>query len=90
MNKAELIKKVSKKANVSKVIAEKILNATLSSIHDELADGDNLTLVGFGTFSVVNRAERTGRNPQTGEAITIPAKNIIKFKPGKNLSEAVN
>ncbi len=90
MNKAELITKISENADVSKATEEKILNATLSSIHDGLAEGDNLTLVGFGTFSVVDRAARTGRNPQTGKAINIPAKKIVKFKPGKNLSEAVN
>jgi len=90
MNKAELITKISEKAEVSKATAEKILNATLSSIHEGLAKSENLTLVGFGTFSVVERAARTGRNPQTGKAINIPAKKIVKFKPGKNLSEAVN
>ena len=90
MNKAELITKISEKAEVSKATAEKLLNATLTSIHEGLAEGENLTLVGFGTFSVVNRAARTGRNPQTGKAINIPAKNVVKFKPGKNLSESVN
>lgn len=90
MNKAELITKISEKADVSKAVAEKLLNATLASIHEGLSNGENLTLVGFGTFSVVNRAARTGRNPQTGKSINIPAKNVVKFKPGKNLSEAVN
>ncbi len=90
MNKAELIAKIAEKAEVSKAQSEKLLNATLSSIHDGLTKDGNLTLVGFGTFSVVKRAARKGRNPQTGKTIKIPAKNVVKFKPGKNLKDAVN
>lgn len=90
MNKAELIAKVADKAEVSKAQAEKLLNATLSSINEGLTSDGNLTLVGFGTFSVVKRAARKGRNPQTGKAIKIPAKSVVKFKPGKNLKDAVN
>ena len=90
MNKAELIAKIADKAEVSKAQAEKLLNATLSSINEGLTDDGNLTLVGFGTFSVVERAARKGRNPQTGKTIKIPAKNVVKFKPGKNLKDAVN
>jgi DNA-binding protein HU-beta len=90
MNKAELIAKVADKADVSKAQAEKLLNATLSSINEGLTSDGNLTLVGFGTFSVVKRAARKGRNPQTGKAIKIPAKSVVKFKPGKNLKDAVN
>ena len=90
MNKAELITKIAEKADVSKALAEKLLNATLASIHAGLTKDDNLTLVGFGTFSVVKRAARKGRNPQTGKTIKIPAKKVVKFKPGKNLKDAVN
>ena len=90
MNKAELISKIAEDADVSKAMAEKILNATLSGIKEGLTDDGNLTLVGFGTFSVVKRAARKGRNPQTGKAIKIPAKKVVKFKPGKNLKDAVN
>jgi|APSaa5957512576_1039674.scaffolds.fasta_scaffold86927_1 DNA-binding protein HU-beta len=90
MNKAELITKIAEKADVSKALAEKLLNATLSSIHAGLTKDDNLTLVGFGTFSVVKRAARKGRNPQTGKTIKIPAKKVVKFKPGKTLKDAVN
>ena len=90
MNKAELITKIAEKADVSKALAEKLLNATLASIHQGLTKDDNLTLVGFGTFSVVKRAARKGRNPQTGKTIKIPAKKVVKFKPGKNLKDAVN
>ncbi len=90
MNKAELIANIADNAEVSKAQAEKLLNSTLTSIHDGLIKDGNLTLVGFGTFSVVERAARKGRNPQTGKTIKIPAKNIVKFKPGKNLKDAVN
>jgi DNA-binding protein HU-beta len=90
MNKAELIANIADKADVSKAQAEKLLNATLSSINEGLTSDANLTLVGFGTFSVVKRAARKGRNPQTGKTIKIPAKNVVKFKPGKNLKDAVN
>ncbi|MBU2514821.1 HU family DNA-binding protein [bacterium] len=90
MNKAELIAKIADKAEVSKAQAEKLLNATLTSINEGLTSDGNLTLVGFGTFQVVKRAARKGRNPQTGKAIKIPAKNVVKFKPGKNLKDAVN
>ncbi len=90
MNKAELIAKISEKAEVSKAQAEKLLNATLTSINEGLTSDGNLTLVGFGTFQVVERAARKGRNPQTGKSIKIPAKKVVKFKPGKNLKDAVN
>ena len=90
MNKAELIANIAEKSDVSKAFAEKLLNATLTSIHEGLTKDNNLTLVGFGTFSVVSRAARNGRNPQTGKTIKIPAKNVVKFKPGKNLRDAVN
>lgn len=90
MNKAELISKIAENAEVSKAMAEKVLNATLTSIHEGLTDDESLTLVGFGTFSVAKRAARKGRNPQTGKTIKIPAKKVVKFKPGKNLRDAVN
>ncbi len=90
MNKAELIAQIADKADVSKAQSEKLLNATLDSINDGLTKDGNLTLVGFGTFTVVKRAARKGRNPQTGKTIKIPAKNVVKFKPGKNLKDAVN
>lgn len=90
MNKAELIAQIADKGDVSKAQAEKLLNATLTSINEGLTKDGNLTLVGFGTFSVVKRAARKGRNPQTGKTIKIPAKNVVKFKPGKTLKDAVN
>ena len=90
MNKGDLINKVAEGANVSKAQATDALNAVLNGITDALKDGDKVTLIGFGTFSVSRREARNGRNPQTGETITIAAKNVVKFKPGKEISDAVN
>jgi DNA-binding protein HU-beta len=90
MNKGDLISKVAESANISKAQATDALNSVLDGIADALKDGDKVTLIGFGTFSVSHRKARTGRNPQTGESIEIAAKNIVKFKPGKEISEAVN
>ena len=88
MNKADLVENVATKCNLSKAIAEQALNSILSSITDAVAAGDKVTLIGFGTFSVSERAAREGRNPQTGKAIKIPAKKVVKFKAGSKLAEA--
>lgn len=90
MNKGDLISKVAEGADVSKAQAEDALNAVLESIGGALKSGDSVTLVGFGTFSISRREARSGRNPQTGETIQIAAKNVIKFKPGKKLTDSVN
>ncbi len=90
MNKGDLINKIADGANLSKAQAGEALNAVLDGITDALKDGDKVTLIGFGTFSVSKREARTGRNPQTGETIQIAAKNVVKFKPGKELSDSVN
>ncbi|NRB46269.1 MAG: HU family DNA-binding protein [Saprospiraceae bacterium] len=90
MNKGDLISKVAEGAGVSKGQAEDALNAVLEGIGGALKGGDSVTLVGFGTFSISRREARSGRNPQTGETIQIAAKNVIKFKPGKKLSDSVN
>ncbi len=89
MTKAELISKMAEKAGISKANAEKALNAFMETVKEALASGDKISLVGFGTFTVAERAAREGRNPQTGEKITIPACKVVKFKPGNNLKEAV-
>jgi DNA-binding protein HU-beta len=89
MNKAELISKISDDNGFSKGEAEKALNSVIEGVEDALKNGDSVTLVGFGTFSVSDRAARIGRNPQTGASIQIPAKKVVKFKAGKTLSEAV-
>ena len=90
MNKGDLVSKVAESANLSKAQATAAVNTVFNSIAESLKGGDKATLVGFGTFSVSKRNARTGRNPQTGATIQIPAKNIVKFKPGKELTEAVN
>lgn len=90
MNKNELITVMSKKANMSKVDTEKALKAFIDTVTEELKNGGKVQLVGFGTFEVVERAERQGRNPKTGESITIPASKSPKFKAGKALKDIVN
>ncbi|HAW77778.1 MAG TPA: DNA-binding protein HU [Alteromonas australica] len=90
MNKAELIEAIAEKAELSKATAGKALDATTDAITEALAGGDSISLVGFGTFSVKERAERTGRNPQTGEALTIKAARLPNFKSGSKLKDAVN
>ena len=90
MNKGDLINKIADGANLSKAQAGEALNSVLDSIADALKKGDKVTLIGFGTFSVSKRDARTGRNPQTGDTIKIAAKNVVKFKPGKELSDSVN
>ncbi len=90
MNKAELINRVAESANLSKAQASKALDSMLGAIVDALKDGDKVTLVNFGTFSVVERAARTGRNPRTNQEIQIPGKRIARFKAGKVLSDGVS
>ncbi len=89
MTKAELVAKIAEKANLSKKDAEAALNAFMDTVKEALAAGEKVSLVGFGTFEVVQRAARKGRNPQTGEEITIPATKAPKFRPGKGLKDAV-
>jgi DNA-binding protein HU-beta len=89
MNKGDLITKIAESADISKAAATKALDSTLESIEAALKDGDKVTLVGFGTFSVSKRAARNGRNPQTGAEIKIPAAKVPKFKAGNKLKDAV-
>ena len=89
MNKAELVASVAKSANTTKVQAEKVLNGVLENMVRAMTAGEKVTLLGFGTFSVVERVEKKGRNPQTGQDIVIPAHNAVKFKPGKTLFSRV-
>lgn len=89
MNKGDLISKIADDAGLTKVQASAALDAVVDGVTSTLAKGDKLTLVGFGTFSVTHRAARKGRNPQTGKEINIAAKNVVKFKPGKELSARV-
>lgn len=90
MNKSELIDAIADESNLTKADAGRALDATVGIITKALSDADSVALVGFGTFSVKERAERKGRNPQTGEEITIKAAKIPTFKAGKSLKDAVN
>ena len=85
MNKAELIDVMADKSGLTKVDVRKALNAFMSSIQEALIAGDKVSLVGFGSFSTVERAARTGLNPQTKEKIQIPAKKAVKFRAGAEL-----
>lgn len=89
MNKSELIDSMADHANLSKADAKRALEAFIGSTGAALKSGDKVALVGFGTFSVSERAARKGRNPQTGKEINIAAKNVVKFKAGSELSEKV-
>ncbi len=90
MNKADLIESIANSADLSKASAGRALDAAIESITKALQKGDTITLVGFGTFSVRNRAARMGRNPRTGEEIQIKASKVPGFKPGKALKDAIN
>ena len=90
MNKTQLVDKIAQGAEITKADAGRALDAFIEAVTDTLKDGDQVSLVGFGTFSVQERAARTGRNPQTGEAIQIAAAKVPGFKPGKGLKDAVN
>ncbi len=89
MNKTQLVEQMATGAGISKAAAERALNAFMDAVMDAVASKDKVTLVGFGTFYVTKRKARTGRNPQTGKTMKIPAKKVVKFRPGSRLSEAV-
>ena len=86
MTKAELVAKIAEDAGITKIAATAALDSFMEGVTKSLKDGDKLTLVGFGTFSVSKRAARIGRNPFTGEQIKIKAKKVAKFKASKELS----
>lgn len=90
MNKAELIDAMASDAGLSKADAKKALDAFVSATTGALKKQDRISLVGFGSFSITNRAARAGRNPKTGAVIQIAAKNTVKFKAGADLSSSVN
>jgi len=89
MNKTELVDAIAQDAEITKKAASAALDSMLDAISRALSQGDDVSLVGFGTFSVSDRAARTGRNPRTGEEIQIPASKTVKFKTGKELKEKV-
>ncbi len=90
MTKTELVSEVAERTGLTKVDAERAVKALVDTVTDCLKKGDSLTIVGFGTFSVSQRAARTGKNPRTGEKLEIAAATTPKFKPGKSLKDAVN
>ncbi|PID41536.1 MAG: DNA-binding protein HU [Proteobacteria bacterium] len=90
MNKSELIDAIAASADIPKAVAGRALDAVTLSITEALQDGGQVTLIGFGTFSVKRREARTGRNPQTGKEISIAAANVPSFKAGKALKDACN
>lgn len=90
MNKAELVEKVAKKTDLTKVQSEQVIDAALEVISRAVSKGDEVKLVGFGTFSRAVRKARTGRNPKTGTKVEIPAAKVPKFKPGKDFRDLCN
>jgi len=89
MTKAELVAKIASEGGITKSQADKAMAGFVSAVSEALSGGGKVTLVGFGTFSVMARSQREGRNPRTGEKIKIPASKVVKFKAGKTLSEKV-
>ena len=90
MNKSELIASMAADAGISKASAKKALESMVGNVEGSLKKGNRVSLVGFGSWSVAKRAARAGRNPQTGKAIKIAAKNVVKFRPGAELKGSVN
>jgi DNA-binding protein HU-beta len=89
MNKADLITRIAKDVALTKQQSEKVVDVLVHSVQDALGKGESVTLVGFGTFSVMSRASRKGRNPRTGQELSIPARKMPKFTAGKALRTAV-
>lgn len=90
MKKVELVEAVADKAGLTKADATRAIDATFEAITEALANGDKITLVGFGTFGISKRAAREGRNPRTGATVQIEARNAVSFKAGSALKDAVN
>jgi DNA-binding protein HU-beta len=90
VNKTELIEHIALHADISKAAAARALESTIGAVKETLKKGDSVSLVGFGTFSVGERAARVGRNPRTGSAIKIDSAKVPKFRPGKALKDALN
>lgn len=89
MNKGELVASIAEAGGMTKAQAKKALNRVLGNMAEAMERGERVSLIGFGSFRVVERAAQKGRNPQTGQSITIPAHNVVKFKPGKKLCKKV-
>ena len=89
MTKAEFVEKIATKSELDKAVADKVLNTFLDMVTQVLRDEGRLAIANFGTFSIGERQQRQGRNPRTGEPLTIPACKVVKFHPGKHLKEAI-
>lgn len=89
MTKADLVSRMAASSGIAKSVAEKALNSLIVAISDALGQKEKITLVGFGTFDVAERAAREGRNPRTGQPITIPSSKAVRFKAGNKLKEAI-
>ena len=89
MNKTDIVNALASKTNMTKKASKQALDTVLETVQESLVKGEKVTLTGFGTFEVRHRKARKGRNPQTGEEITIPARDVAAFRPGKNLRDAV-
>jgi DNA-binding protein HU-beta len=89
MNKGDMVDRIATDAGITKQQAQDALDSVIQTTSNELKNGNKVTLVGFGTFSVSKRSARKGRNPQSGAEINIPEKTVVKFKPGKDLSDYV-
>ena len=90
MKKADIINKIVKATNLTKAEADEAMTAFMDAVKEGLKDGGKVTIIGFGSFSIVERKARMGRNPQTGQEIEIPAKKTVKFNPAEKLKEEVN
>ncbi len=90
MNKAQLVETLASEVNITKADCERLIDSMVDTIKKTVKKGDDLTLVGFGTFTRSKRKARTGRNPQTGEAIKVPACTVPKFRPGKAFKDFLN
>lgn len=90
MNKTQLIDAIAEETGLTKVDSRKALDAFMKVVGDTLEDGEKVTLVGFGSFSVTHRPSRMGRNPRTGQPLKIKARNAVRFRPGSRLNEKVN
>jgi len=90
MSKTRFIDAMAADADITKAAAKKALESFLENVSSDLANGERVSLIGFGSFSISDRAERVGRNPQTGKELTIPAKKVVRFKAGDDLDRLVN
>jgi len=90
MNKGELVSSISESGNITRAAARRALDTVIANMTAAMKNGEKVTISGFGSFRVIDRAAQKGRNPQTGQTITIPARRVVKFRPAKKLAERVD